>query len=555
MKISSTSHRLLGATVLVASVALGAACTDPTKVDTIPVPPDELEDCPASMEWLPNTPPLTMFMPAPHPTTECPFYRGVWQTFLIALQPDATGRPALMSYPTIDSVFTRVNNPHGSQWSELGDIKQAGARHIAVDQNGNTLCYGIHVNQAFADFIHANGLETAKAIQDYHTAKPDLFFPPGVAEFKSAWQIVEDTDPTAMDPTFITIDTTVPTISQDPVTHVITEDRTKPIAVKARLLAIHVVFTYPGHPEFVWGSLEHTNVNVAMGESDIKAADGHRDVAPIIPEDANPPDNDPTNSHDTTVISDKDFILYKAGTDAAHGNVAIDESLLKLDATKQKFLNSDGTPQQTSIYRMFPGSKSNETTPDGAITSLNHNVEALFSMSTLPSNDKRGQYRLLGAQWMDKPGFYEVDTPIQNDATNPYAQAVGTGVPVSLGSSSDVPNKAVGLDAFTQAIIADGSDSPYSILAGEDRMSSTAMESFTQPPGDFNNCFTCHNTQAITANGIPLDRNRTNSIKLLDPGLLNVSHVLSQFVLEECAEGPNANLVDNGDSTKTAVCP
>ena len=60
------------------------------------------------------------------------------------------------------------------------------------------------------------------------------------------------------------------------------------------------------------------------------------------------------------------------------------------------------------------------------------------------------------------------------------------------------------------------------------------MESFTQPPGNFNNCFTCHNTQAITSNGIPLDRDRgTNPIKLLYPGLLNVSHILSQFLLEE----------------------
>jgi hypothetical protein len=60
------------------------------------------------------------------------------------------------------------------------------------------------------------------------------------------------------------------------------------------------------------------------------------------------------------------------------------------------------------------------------------------------------------------------------------------------------------------------------------------MESFTQSPGNFNNCFTCHNTQAITANGIPLGRDTgANPIKLLDPGLLNVSHLLSQFLLEE----------------------
>src|SRR5215475_11254756 len=134
---------------------------------------------------------------------------------------------------------------------------------------------------------------------------------------------------------------------------------------------------------------------------------------------------------------------------------------------------------------------------------------------------------------MDKPAFYEIDTPIQNDETNPYAQTAGTDVPVALGSSSDVPSKAIGLTEFRAAIIADGSDSPYSILAGEDRMSSTAMESYTQAPGGFNNCFTCHNTQAITALGTPLNRDK-GAVQLLKAGLLNVSHIISQFVLEEC---------------------
>jgi hypothetical protein len=99
---------------------------------------------------------------------------------------------------------------------------------------------------------------------------------------------------------------------------------------------------------------------------------------------------------------------------------------------------------------------------------------------------------------------------------------------------------AVPADVFAADVKEKGSDSAYSILAGEDRMSSTAMESFTQPPGAFNNCFTCHNTQAITANGIPLKKDTSGTpIKLLDPGLLNVSHILSQFLLEEYEDAQN----------------
>ncbi len=81
----------------------------------------------------------------------------------------------------------------------------------------------------------------------------------------------------------------------------------------------------------------------------------------------------------------------------------------------------------------------------------------------------------------------------------------------------------------TQDLLENGADSPFSLLAGEDRLSSTAMESFTQSPAAFPNCFACHNTQAVTARGVPVDKD-SSSAKLLEPKLINISHVFSQFV-------------------------
>ena len=107
-----------------------------------------------------------MFDPLPHPASECPFYRGGWQNFLVATQPDGSGAPAFLSYPTIDTVFT-PKTPRPANRSFLGLVKQAGGRQILIDQNNNTLYYGIHVNQAYADFIHANGLDTADALAAY----------------------------------------------------------------------------------------------------------------------------------------------------------------------------------------------------------------------------------------------------------------------------------------------------------------------------------------------------------------------------------------------------
>jgi len=255
------------------------------------------------------------------------------------------------------------------------------------------------------------------------------------------------------------------------------------------------------------------------------------------------------------VVSDKEnfFLLYKPGTAANHANISISEdcmgnptNCLHLNEAQQRFIDpATNQPQQTSIYRMFAASKSNTTEADEAITSLNNNVEHLFQMASdmqvLPANDKRRFYRLLGGQWMDKPKFYHNNFPIQNDATSPYAQ--------TPGSDADIFGVGIGQTQFKAQLEIDGADSQYSILAGEDRMSSTAMESFTQFAGSFPNCFSCHNTQAITAHGTPVNTDRT-SFKLLDPGLLNVSHVISQFVLEDCG----SKVVTDTDGSKRADC-
>jgi hypothetical protein len=502
MTVRSRAPAVLTSTCLLAL----ASCKDPFHFQPMATPRAQEEICPSSEEWLPHTPAVQQFLPQAHPASDCPFYRGAWQNFLIATEPDATDEPALKAYATIDDVFHSAT-PHATRGTSgrawLGDIKQAGGRQILVDLNGHTIYYGIHVNQAFADFIATNGLQTAAAIK---AADPNLFFPAGVVEMKSAWQEVDSDDPTLGD--YVSTKAWVPTLSQT--AGVVAEDKDHPREITARLLALHVVYTLPGHPEFIWATFEHST-----GPPDLTAADGKRNVAPLDPRDENPPLADPNNKMDTTVVSASDFLLYKAGTTLQDGNTAIDERSLTLDASTQKFA------QTTSIYRMYPASKSNTVDPDPAITSLNFNMEALFAEkgAQLRASDKRSHYRLVGAVWMDKPRYFAPDMAIANDPSSPLIEAAG------------------GMSAFETAIQNDGSDSPFSIIAGEDRLSSTAMESFTQAPVSFPNCFSCHNTQAVTAKGVPADRDSEGTV-LLTPKLLNVSHVLSQFVLEESQPQP-----------------
>jgi hypothetical protein len=472
-----------------------AACNDPFPFDASTPPPKEtVEVCAAGNDWLPNTPAVDLYKPPAHPAGECPFYRASWQNFLIATQPDATGRPALQRYATVDDLFRRtVPRPEPRAW--LGDVKQAGARQILIDQNGRPIYYGIHVNQAFAEFVADNHLETADAIRD---APSDLFLPGDIVELKSAWQEVDEDDPSSS--TYITTRARVSRLRQ--VAGRILEDHTDPREVTLRLLALHVAFTLPGHPELIWSTFEHST-----GSHDRSAEDGKRDVAPIHPGGSNPKLSDPNNLQDDTVVSDDDYVLFEAGTRANAANQAIAESDLKLDPETQSFPGA-----QTSIYRMFAASKSNTTDPDDAISSLNANVEALFAKAAdeLSPTDQRGHYRLVGAVWMDKPQYFKTDATLGNDETSPFAGHAG----------------------FARDIQKNGSDSELSILAGEDRLSSVAMESFTQSPAAFPNCFSCHNTQAVTEKGIPIDRDRQGTL-LIEPKQINVSHVFSQFVLDE----------------------
>jgi hypothetical protein len=536
-----------------------------------PGPVDEEPPCGASPYWLPVTPLVRQFRPPPHPETECDFYRGAMQTFLMATQPHPdTGEPMIKYLPTIDDIFQHSTplpagalappgEPRGTRLrSWLGDIRQAGGRQILIDQNGHSLYYGLHVNQAYVDFIRENGLTTGRAIQN---ADPNLAFPAGIQEFKTAWQEVDENNmPDDID-SYITTRAWVPTIVQGPApNYAITEDRTRPREVLVRLLAIHSVFTLPGHPEFIWGSLEHS-----AGTPDTKAANGNRNVAPIHPgpdgnveDPANPPETDRLEQMDRTIVSADGHLLYKAGTLALDANQSRSDAELRLEASSQTLrLASNDAIAQTSIFRMFPASKSNTVEPDDAISTLNAAFERLWgeyeTAELLDEHDRRGHYRLVGAQWMDKPAFFGLNKPLQNDETNPLIQAEATNI---NQEDERLEIKAMGMTGL-QDLKFNGSDSPFSILAGEDRMSSTAMESFTQYEGSFPNCFSCHNTQAITAKGVPLNRDPSGAVRLLTPKLLNVSHILSQFILEDCDSPANQRMVTNDDGTMVTavVCP
>ena len=75
------------------------------------------EDCPAGSDWIPADgsppPPVRMFTPPPHPDTECPFYRGAYENFLIATIPLGIILKVLLTGPSRIRALTEriMENP------------------------------------------------------------------------------------------------------------------------------------------------------------------------------------------------------------------------------------------------------------------------------------------------------------------------------------------------------------------------------------------------------------------------------------------------------------
>jgi hypothetical protein len=467
---------------------------------TIPQCPADIVDeadpnvtCPRDLAeadgWFPVTPPMDPgggCLPLPHPAGECQFYQQSFQEFLIATQPDQTGKPAFLGWNTIENTFGAGRGvPTPAMPVLTAGVTQAGGRQVVIDQNGHALYYAIHMNPAFVNFVNEAHLTSADQIK---RADPAIHFTTtgAIVETKEAWMIIPDNNPPQA-ATFITTRAMVPTLSVDPTAGVVADDnRLRQVTVA--LIAIHIVHTIPGHPEFIWSTFEHTN-NRNTGVTD------------LAPSSVDIPRNNPPNvvaSVAPQPPAGTNYLLYARNTLPANANIGV--FVPAFNSTTQTF-----TTAPTSIYRIFPAAKTATIDIDGDITALNtamqNRMNGPFTAArpAPAANDRRPWYRLVGAVWLDRPArSFFVNKLLVNDPTDPD-------------------------------IINEGSDAVSSINGGEDGLSSTAMESFTQGPTSFPTCFSCHDTQSPVGNGVPRPRNMALPA-LMQPGLINVSHIFNEVV-------------------------
>jgi hypothetical protein len=464
----------------------------------VPAPPgadEEDEVCPDALvntaNWFPVTPPVNPCFPLPHPETECPFYEFGFQHFLIATQPknDQIGTPDFLNWATIENTFGEgAGKPHpeGAPILAAG-VTQAGQRQILVDQNRNPVYYGLHFNKVFVDFVNKYQLTTVDGIK---RASPELQFPVGAVTLKSAWQLIPQGQ--QPNPNMIRAQVRVPTLRY--VNGEVSEDHANLRIVNAQLLTIHVVYTIPGHPEFLWATFEAVDAR-----NNSLVAPSARDLPPRFSQAPF------VQNLDTGIFGQGIFALFPRGGRTTGLQVPVGQNASGVpanvfDVATQTFA------QPTPVYRVYRGSLSHETDLDAAVDLINEGIKARFNDTRLPQNqqpdraiDRRGSYSLVGAIWLDVP-----------------KKSFGT-------------NKVLVNDPNDPGVLQDGPESPASITGGEDRLSSTAIESFTQADTSFPNCLECHNSQSSTAKGVPAQKDQGSPV-LIEPKQINVSHIFNEFI-------------------------
>jgi hypothetical protein len=434
------------------------------------------EECPAPKEWFSTSGVPLPSDAEPRRGADCDFYQRAWQNFLYATD-GAQEAPRFTTYKSYNDEFgtdrlagllasPEAQSPSkrlmtlaprlmkAAHSTEAQDILQAGSSAILIDQNGHPIFYNIFLNPTFSNIIDTRHYNDLATLK---SVKPDEELPTGVVEFKAAWQIVDRDHPPE---DRIVLQAQVPWLIADPnKPGKLRVDRSRPLRTETvALIGLHVVFRPEGHPEMIWSTFEYErNAPSTVGNP------SNPGPAAFCP--------NPSEVKDDTIADDgKPYVLY--GHDTAITDVNQRPSAIAVvDSDKQVFSPRTSIARTFPFSGCFPGQNPSQAVKevDPAIVALNNSARPQITKKWLSG------YSLVGAVWLDEP------------------QNPNDGLQFAEGQS---------FDDFQ--------------LGGEDRLSSTSMESFTQIGSP--NCFSCHDT---------------NSKGTLGPKRISVSHVFRRFSLDQ----------------------
>ncbi|MBC3906547.1 hypothetical protein [Undibacterium umbellatum] len=276
--ISSISS---AAVIAIAAIGIITALPSIALAQQSPASSTSTISCNASSTWVSNP-----SLPGDVQNTDnCSFQQYMWQAMLYLVQPVATGSKVLQFKTFMPSYGIFVDpGKTPTAWGKVpkptyckgpSTLKQslkqnyvfsnltlqAGVGQPLIDKSLNRVFYGVSVNKPSYDFITGCGLYQAQCsltlapdlvdppgykVVDIPGLYPDLEFPTGAMQLKTAWKILTPDEMAGK--TFYSTKGSVKS-----------PDKNCMENVDLGLVGMHIVSKTPTQPEFIWGTFEHRN--------------------------------------------------------------------------------------------------------------------------------------------------------------------------------------------------------------------------------------------------------------------------------------------------------
>jgi hypothetical protein len=327
------------------------------------------------------------------PIPDCNFHMWSFEAFVWATALNKQNVPRFMTLPTEEDLlsplaFAATVHPRTLQLAARsvvghglpGYTEGAGAfvqadGHVLVAPNGYPVYTSVHMNPTYFATARNNLIATG----DFQKGQPNDTFPLGSAVFKATWlRLGPDENPPAG--AFVTqAQVPVLTVQRSPTSIAILPVPNKFVTAKVALVGLHVVGVTVNHPEFLWGTFEHT-LNT-----------------PQVPD----------NTFSASGSSSTGYTFYKANTSYGQANIAVEPPLLTFNTATQRF-----SPITNAVLENQTGGE-NQTLNGVLVGPQNVQSVSVQGQSFL-SHEKAPQsifanYYLVGTVWM-QPNSYNLNS-------------------------------------------------------------------------------------------------------------------------------------------------
>jgi hypothetical protein len=352
----------------------------------------------------PNSPfPVNDTKPNPNdpkaPIPDCNFHMWSFEAFVWATTLNKQNVPRFMNLPTEEDLLSPLQLLAGTEHPRTlqlaarsivghglpGYSEGAGAfvqadGNVLVAPNGYPVYTSVHMNPTYFATARKNLIATG----DYQKGQPNDTFPLGSAVFKATWLRLApgETPPAGA---FVTqAQVPVLTVQRSATSITILPVPNQFVTAKVALVGLHVVGVTVNHPEFLWGTFEHT-LNT-----------------PQVPD----------NTFSTSGSSSTGFTFYKANTSYAQVNTKALPPQLTFNTVTQRF-----SPVTNAVLENQTGGE-NQTNGPANVQSVTTQGQSFLAHE---KGDKKVQptqwifsnYYLVGTVWMD-PNSYNLNS----DQTN-----------------------------------------------------------------------------------------------------------------------------------------